>query len=502
MPDMARFRTLTQRFGALYALVLVVLLGVGGVVLYHLETIRIDSRRLVEEAREQAATSALISTVDGLLDLLEAAAPLGKEEIERAAAQLRNQRQEIEQLETQEDDPSRRSHQEEEERVAEQLHLHLVGAEDLVLHHERPEQRAAALEQLRLAKHYAQILLVEARSEGLEANDDLQRRASWTRVSLLILVPFGALLLTASLIQIQRAVVQPLRELQLATSRFGAGDSTARLKSSSPDEIGLLSASFNRMADQIVESRAHLEERVRQRTQQFIRAARLADLGVLASGIAHELNTPLASIASSAEGLARRLQAETEPDPALLDSYSQVIVNETERAREITTRMLGLARQDASEIARIPLQLLVEQAVSAMGNRSAKRGVGVHAQPVEEGLQVQVNPGEIVQVLVNLLANAIDASEPGQEVVLTADVIDHRLLFRVRDHGSGIPQDQLERIWDPFFSTKAPGEGTGLGLALVSSMVHSRQGTIAIRSQLDEGTLVEVDLPAEWEEQA
>ena len=387
-------------------------------------------------------------------------------------------------------------------RVAEQLHLHLTEAERLLPLSAQASHRARSQEELRLAKHFAQILLVEARSEGLEANEDLQRRASMTRVTLLVLVPVGVLLLSAALIQIQRAVVRPLRALQLATSRFGGGDSKARIATTTPDEIGLLSASFNRMADQIVGAQADLESRVRQRTQQFIRAARLADLGVLASGVAHELNTPLASISSSAEGLARRLDGESAPSPELLRDYAATIVRETDRAREITTRMLRLVRQEASEITRVPLQLVVDQAVSAMGHRSAKRSVGVHAQPVDPAAQIEVHSCELVQVLVNLLANAIDASEPGQEVVLTADLEGDRLAFRVRDHGAGISAEALDRIWDPFYSTKPAGEGTGLGLALVSSMVQSRQGEISVKSREGEGTLVELEFPARWEDRA
>jgi len=247
----------------------------------------------------------------------------------------------------------------------------------------------------------------------------------------------------------------------------------------------------------VAEAQDHLEERVRARTQEFLRAARLADLGLLASGIAHEINTPLASIASCAEGLQRRCR-DGQPPKELLAEYTNTISQETLRARDITTRMLALVRQEPSTISRVSLGLVLDQAESALRHRAERRRVRLDREAPEQDAVLNVNPGELVQIVLNLLANAVDASSPGGRVRLRAAVEGPTLVLDIVDEGAGIPEDDIDRIFEPFYTTKRPGEGTGLGLALVSTLVESRLGRISVRSQPGRGSTFRVTLPTDW----
>lgn len=494
---MLRFRTLTQRFGALYALVIAILISLSIVVTVQLRTIRLNSERLVEESREQTEVAQLISELDSLELLLSqtgldssAARKRGQELLAAAHAWAQS-------LNSRKDDPSREEHQLEESRLGEEIESELRFVDLAFRENADQVTRDRASLSLDRAHSGALAVLDHARSEVREANSTLQGHARVARSVLIGSLVSAVLLLGLALRQTERKVVHPLRRLTQGTDRLGRGERDHRIQLDRTDEIGSLAKAFNAMADQLSESQTDLEKRVRKRTQDFIRAARLADLGVLASGIAHELNTPLASIASSAEGLQRRANSK-QLTPELMEDYTQVITTETARAREITTRMLGLVRQDPGEIARVPLALIAKQAVAALRHRAEGKQVSLASAPVDESTHVLANAGELVQVIVNLLGNAIDASPPGSVVEISTWVAGSRLLLEVSDRGHGIPEAKLDSIFDPFYTTKSSGEGTGLGLALVATMVEFRGGTISVHSHLGSGTVFQVDLPSDW----
>jgi two-component system NtrC family sensor kinase len=310
----------------------------------------------------------------------------------------------------------------------------------------------------------------------------------------------ATLLLCMAWFFVARGVVGPLGALTRGAERIGHGDLAHRIDVRNRDEIGNLARTFNAMAERLAESQAHLEQRVEERTREFLRAARLADLGLLASGIAHEINTPLASISSCAEGLQRRLER-GQVTPELLAEYAATIRAETVRASGITSRMLALVREQPSELGPVSMRLLVEQVRSAIQHRLEKRGVRLDCAVEDGDGGLHANGGELVQVLVNLVANAIDASPAGGRVELRARLQAGRLELEVEDEGVGIPPADQERIFDPFFTTKRPAEGTGLGLSLVASLVRARRGRIVLRSVVGKGTTFRVELPADWSEQ-
>lgn len=491
------FRTLAGRFGLLYALVFALLIGMSGLVTHYLSGIRVDSQRLVEEAREQTISAQLLTEIDALVALLSQPSQIDPAEFERGKLLLSGTAKELGQLEAPPEDPSRPEHQEAEDVVFQQLAAELDAAVALLTAGVESLEVARARGHLITAHGFAAELMNKARQEALEANDDLQARAGRTRRVLFATWGVAAALLALAMALVHRGVVLPIQRLRASTERFGQGDRDHRVEVESTDELGDLARSFNAMADRLARSQDDLENRVRQRTREFIRAARLADLGVLASGIAHEINTPLASIATSAEGLQRRLNSGG-VEPALLAEYAKVINQEAFRAREITTRMLALVRQEPSEVAAVSLALIVEQAGAALRYRAEAREVRLNASAADPNAHAQANAGELVQILINLLGNAIDASPKGAVVDYGMWVEDDSMLMTVVDHGHGIAEADLETVFEPFFTTKSPGQGTGLGLALVATLVESHGGSISVASRPTVETRFDVRLPLDW----
>jgi signal transduction histidine kinase len=491
------FRSLAQRFAALYAFVVLLGLAVCAVAIHELQRMRLDSRRVVEESREQVALTRVLTTVDALSSALAAATPPDDTELGALRVGIDTILDSLEELENDLQDPSRAEHQAHELELAGELTLALRRlAQELNDGSSRwPDPEAADL--LARSRVIFQDILDATGRESEAALRDLERRAGTTRRVLLATLLAATALLCVALGLVHQRVVRPIRALRQAAERLGRGEFGQAPEVRSADEIGDLARSFHSMAGRLGETQEQLEGRVRDRTAEFIRAARMADLGLLASGIAHEINTPLASIASSAEGLTRRLQA-GELRPELLGDYARVIAEEVYRAQEISTRMLALVRQEAGELGQVALAAVLQQCESALRHRADNRGVRLDWRDEPDDARLLVNAGELVQMLVNLLANAVDASPHGARVRMQASAMDGLLTVEVIDQGCGIPSEDQERIFEPFFTTKGPGSGTGLGLALVLAMVHSRNGHLSVKSEVGRGSTFTLQVPVDW----
>ena len=497
MGFMPRLRTLSARFGTLYASIILIVAGVCAVFIVQLAYMRTDSGRVMEETREQVVLMRAICGTNTLKGLFADPEHVSDFEIEEARSLLQKSVLELDALDDHPGDPSRKEHQDAEQRLSDRLR-HDLDQLDQVLNgtpDARMLERALAL--VYSAAHDADVLQEEAQEEAQEALLDLEERAQSLRYIIVATLFAASLLLGTAMMFVQWGVTRPLRVLRSGAERFGRGEFGHRIRVENSDEIGDLASSLNQMADELADAKEHLEERVRVRTSEFLRAARLADLGVLASGIAHEINTPLASIASCIEGLQRR-KADDKLSDELLEDYSETIRREVYRARGITTRMLALVRQEPGKLSDISLQIILEQSLSALAHRAQVRRVQLESSVPDDDVFIKVNGGELVQIIVNLLANAVDASPAGSTVTLRARVAGDQLTLTVEDQGSGIREEDLEKIFEPFFTTKAPGEGTGLGLALVSTMVEAHRGRVTVRSEVGVETSIEVTLPTNW----
>lgn len=232
-----------------------------------------------------------------------------------------------------------------------------------------------------------------------------------------------------------------------------------------------------------------------ERDERLVRADKLATMGALATGIAHEVSTPLGVIMGRAEQLLAKLQGDERSTRA-----AEAIAEQAERIGGIVRGFLALARGDSPRIERVNPRAIAEVSLDLVGHRFAKANVLLSSFFGEELPQVACEPRLMEQVLVNLLLNACDACEPGGHVELTVVAEEQRLAFVVTDDGTGISADAAARIMDPFFTTKPVGQGSGLGLAIANELVKHHRGTLTVAArQGQRGTRASVELPTSAE---
>jgi hypothetical protein len=236
-----------------------------------------------------------------------------------------------------------------------------------------------------------------------------------------------------------------------------------------------------------VTARVRLEE-------QLIQQDRLASVGLLAAGVAHEVNTPLTGISSYAQFLLEETRGD---DPK--HSMLKKIVAQADRASKIARGLLGISRADGDERVTEPVDLgeLAEETIGFLGPRIRRSDATVVVSRESTDVVARGDRSRLQQVLINLLLNALDAVGPGGRVVVSsAWESSGQARLDVTDDGAGIPREIVPRVFDPFFTTKNPGEGTGLGLSISYSIVREHGGTLSVDSDPGRGTRMMVRLPA------
>ncbi len=223
---------------------------------------------------------------------------------------------------------------------------------------------------------------------------------------------------------------------------------------------------------------------------QLRQSDRLASVGLLAAGVAHEVNTPLAGISSYVQMLQRKLP-ENDPRRPILEK----IEKQTFRASSIVNNLLNFSRQQASEMQPVDINVVVNETLTLAELPLSKRKVQVETVLDETLPQVWGDPGKLQQVLMNLVLNARDSMPSGGNLNIRTARQNGEIVLEVADTGAGIPKDQIHKIYDPFFTTKGTGRGTGLGLSVTYGIIQEHRGTITVRSESGSGTCFRVALP-------
>jgi two-component system NtrC family sensor kinase len=234
--------------------------------------------------------------------------------------------------------------------------------------------------------------------------------------------------------------------------------------------------------------------------QQVIETGKLASIGELAAGIAHEINNPIAIMVEEAGWIQDVIEDEKFENPENkieLDRALKQINTQGKRCKEITHKLLSFARKTDSRIQKVKINDLVEELVSISAQRAKYSNVAIETKYDEHVQELFVSPSEMQQVFLNMINNALDAMDKtgGKLTIETANKEDHvRISFQ--DNGPGIHPDHLVRIFDPFFTTKPVGKGTGLGLSICYGIINKMGGKIDVKSGLGVGTVFDILIPA------
>jgi two-component system, NtrC family, sensor kinase len=275
---------------------------------------------------------------------------------------------------------------------------------------------------------------------------------------------------------VHRSIAQPVGRLQAGAARIAKGELDARIQIDTPDEFGALARQFNSMTQALKEHQ-----------EQLVQHEKLAGIGRLAAGVAHEINNPLAVILGYARLLGRRATGETAAD-------LQIIEDESLRAKAIVDGLLDLARPAQIERDRVDLRAMVDEVVERLADAKVLENVSVS---VRGAGSVVGSAQKLRQVALNLIKNGAEAAGPGGRVEVEITCDGRLASVIVRDTGGGLSREALERVFEPFFTSKA--QGTGLGLAVSKGIAQAHGGTIEASNLPSGGARFEVHLPtAAW----
>jgi signal transduction histidine kinase len=307
------------------------------------------------------------------------------------------------------------------------------------------------------------------------------------------------LVLTAlTALAMRRLVLRPLSRLLASMRAFGEGRPWPALPAVGRDELAQVAQAFNRMVAQLEEARARLvaeSEHALDLEKQLRRVQTLTVAGKLTSALAHEVGTPLNVISGRAEMALRALPPE---HPAHADLAT--IAAQAERISGIIRTLLDSVRGQKPEVQRLALDALLPQLAALLGHDARRRRIALEVS-VPRGLpSIAADPGQIQQVVLNLLVNALDTTPGGGRVQLAARAAPrddrHGVEISVSDTGPGVAPDLRDRIFEPFFTTKPPGEGTGLGLSISRDIVREHGGRLTVDGAPGAGATFTVWLPS------
>ena len=302
----------------------------------------------------------------------------------------------------------------------------------------------------------------------------------------------------------------PDTEVILLTGQATTQDGVEGIKSGAfdyltkPIEIDHLTGKIKQACEKIrrLEDQRKEDEFRARIEQQMITTERLASLGTLATGVAHEINNPLAIIKESAgcmKLLLKRDDLTEMPRKKDFEMALDKIEKSIERARRITHQLLGVVKKNDSVFSEVNLAELIDGAVQLVNREAANKDIKIVQETESSLTSIWSDPYQLRQVFINLLTNAIHATGTGGKITITNECVDNTVALCVRDTGEGIPKENLEKIFEPFFSTKSPGQGTGLGLFVTRDIVEKLGGKIEVESRLGLGSVFCVKLPKYYE---
>ncbi len=310
-------------------------------------------------------------------------------------------------------------------------------------------------------------------------------------------------------------ILRPMAQLDEGMARIAGGDFETPVDIRSRDEMGLLAKTFNAMAADIKRYRDNMEnwtrslqEEVEKKTaemiqaqEQIIKAEKLASLGRMAAGVAHELDSPLNNIMTSAHLLRDRILPDRKQDR----EDTELVIRQAERCATVIKGMLGFAKKGVSEATKIDVNTPLLATVALLAHHVNIHNVKIDTDLAMDLPPVAIDPIQLQQVFLNLITNAVDAIGYAGFIHIATRVKglkpERTVEIEFTDTGSGIYPNNLDKIFEPFFTTKPMGKGTGLGLPVSYGIIKKHGGDIVVKSQVDEGSSFFVRLPESREDE-
>ena len=344
-------------------------------------------------------------------------------------------------------------------------------------------------------------------------HDDLDHSINDSRrhyqISLWIIVPssgIGLLLMAGLLHSFYGWIFYPIRDLEAGVSLLARGDFNHRIEVKSGDEMESLGQAFNEMTRRLRELYTDLARQVNERSRQLVRSEKLASVGFLAAGVAHEINNPIAGIAFCAEALESRLKELTllankssgqQNHPCIVDfaRYLKLIQEEAFRCKNITTKLLDFSRTTEHKREAVSLPNLVQSVLDVTAHLQNSKGKKIEIKE-EQPTKAWINAEEIKSVILNLVVNGLDSMDDGGILTIIIREKDGQAELAIKDTGIGMNQEVLENIFEPFFTQNRTGKGTGLGLTISHKIIQQHGGEIEASSEgLGRGSVFTIRLP-------
>jgi two-component system NtrC family sensor kinase len=302
-------------------------------------------------------------------------------------------------------------------------------------------------------------------------------------VDSLVIIGFGSLLLS-------RVVVNPLKRLVKVAQGIGGGDLGQRAAVDYENEIGTLAKAFNQMVERLTEEQRDLQgaiKQLRDTQEELLSSEKLASVGRMAAGVAHEIGNPLTSVLGHTEILHKRLKRKKLKDGELLLDLVERTRKETERINRIIKDLLQFSKPTSLHRENVDLNRLIQDALKVVGVQERFQAIVVDLSLAKDPPMAQGNSDQLQQVLFNILINAADAMPDGGSLSISTGQEKEWVTVSIKDSGEGIAPEDLGKIFDPFYTTKSPDKGTGLGLSISLKIIDELGGRIKVQSKKSKG---------------
>jgi two-component system NtrC family sensor kinase len=300
----------------------------------------------------------------------------------------------------------------------------------------------------------------------------------------LVIIAFGSLLLS-------RVVVNPLKKLVKVAQSIGGGDLGQRAPIDYENEIGTLAKAFNQMVERLAEKQRDLQRAIKQlkdTQEELVSSEKLASVGRMAAGVAHEIGNPLTSVLGHTEILYKRLKRKKLKDGEILLDLVERTRKETERINRIIKDLLQFSKPSSSHREDVDVNRVVQDSLNVVRVQERFQAIAVDLSLTDDLPLIHGNSDQLQQVLFNMLINAADAMPDGGSLSISTGQEKQWVTISIKDSGMGIAAEDLGKIYDPFFTTKSPDKGTGLGLSISLKSVDELGGRIKVQSKKGKGT--------------